>query len=159
MKLSVSASRGGNAKTVLSFAFGVEGSAGGTPCPHASALRLRGTGKAAKSADFRLPGIPKIHCILVPVCYPALAFLTVKNTEKVNPDLLFALPECLPSETKKAVMRPPSRCQSVVRGKRQKGTLSSEAGPAGGSCSLADEEVSAGAPPADWVPEASADGA
>ena len=90
------------AKTVLSFAFGsVEGPAGDTPCPHASALRLRGTGKAAKSADFRLPGIPKIHCILVPVCYPALAFLTVKNAEKVNPDLLFALPECLPRNTKK----------------------------------------------------------
>ena len=27
-----------------------------------------------------LPGIPKIHCILVPVCYPALAILTVKST-------------------------------------------------------------------------------
>ena len=44
------------AKTVLSFAFGsVEGPAGDTPCPHASALRLRGTGTAAET----LPGTPE----------------------------------------------------------------------------------------------------
>lgn len=124
MKLSVSASRGGNAKTVLSFAFGVEGSAGGTPCPHASALRLRGTGKAAKTSqkltqflgDFRQPGTPELSHNLVPVCYPALAFLTVKTAEKVNPDLLFALRNACRQRRKKAVMRPPSRCQSVVRG-------------------------------------------
>ncbi|MGJ1078883.1 hypothetical protein ACR77U_12655 [Enterococcus faecium] len=92
------------AKTDCSFAFGVEGSAGDTPCPHASALRLRGTGKAAKSADFRLPGTPELSHNLVPVCYPALAFLTVKTAEKVNPDLLFALPECLPE----ALQTPPA---------------------------------------------------
>ena len=38
-----------------------------------------------------LPGTPEIHCILVHACYPALAILTVKTAEKVNPDLLFAL--------------------------------------------------------------------
>ena len=90
----------------------------GYSLPARSALRLRGTGKAAKSADFRLPGMPKIHCILVPVCYPALAHFTQKNVKKVSLKKLFALPECLPSETKKAVMRPPSRW-SAVRGKRQ----------------------------------------
>ena len=54
-------------------------------------MRLRRTGQAAKSADFRQPGTPELSHNLVPVCYPALAFLTVKTAEKVNPDLLFAL--------------------------------------------------------------------
>ncbi len=49
-------------------------------------MRLRRTGKAANL----LPGIPKIHCILVPVCYPALAFLTVKNARFVYTYRLFA---------------------------------------------------------------------
>ena len=101
-----------DAKMKTVFAFGVEGSAGDTPCPHASALRLRGTGKAAET----LPGTPELSHNLVPVCYPALAFLTVKNTEKVNPDLLFALRNACRGIRKKAVMRPPSRCQSVVKG-------------------------------------------
>ena len=57
--------------------------------------------------------------VLVQACYPALAHFTQKNVKKVSLKKLFTLPECLPSETKKAVMRPPSRCQSVVRGKRQ----------------------------------------
>ena len=48
-----------------------------------------------------LPGMPELHGNLVHACYPALAILTVKTGEKVNPDLLFALPECLPRNTKK----------------------------------------------------------
>ena len=58
---------------------------------------------AAKTADFRLPGIPKIHCISVPVCYPALAFLTVKSTVFVYTyrqipfgKMPFCPAECLP---------------------------------------------------------------
>ena len=43
-----------------------------------------------------LPGTPELHGNLVPVCYPALAFLTVKTGEKVSLKKLFALPECLP---------------------------------------------------------------
>ena len=115
MKLSVSASRGGNAKTDCSFAFGVEGSAGDTPCPHASALRLRGTGKAANLP----PGTPEIHCILVHVCYPALAHFTQKNAEKVSLKKLFALPECLPSETQKGGHEAAFEMSVSRQGKRQ----------------------------------------
>ena len=95
---------------------GCRGVSRGNSCPHASALRLRRTGKAAKSADFRQPGMPEIHCILVQACYPALAFLTVKTAEKVSSKKLLPCPNACRQRRKKAVMRPPSRCQPVVKG-------------------------------------------
>ena len=126
MKLSVSASRGGNAKTDCSFAFGVEGSAGDTPCPHAAALRLRGTGEAAKSADFRQPGTPELHGNLVPVCYPALAEFDLKSAVFVYTyrqisfgKMPFALPECLPSETQKGGHEAAFEMSVSRQGKRQ----------------------------------------
>ncbi len=97
MKLSVSASRGGNAKTDCSFAFGVEGSAGGTPCPHALRCAFgeqdNGGGNAAG------------HTRIVPQFGPSvLSCISVfdrKKRRKSYFKITFCPAECLPSETKK----------------------------------------------------------
>ena len=49
------------------------------------------------------PNCMSIDYNLVQACDPALAFLTVKNTEKVYSNRLFALPECLPRVSPSAV--------------------------------------------------------